>query len=774
MFCPQCGDEVGVGARFCEGCGARLSTAVERSEQQASPVPAATPAPASGRPELQITGDAARLAIRDGATMVAGLFAACFVLVAFALLVGARGSSFRDWLDVGGWLAGMTFRGHLTSSGSTSLGPLGELGGGLRFAFQPGLPFVCAIAFVAWRSWRLEAERQSATVTTLAVYAAITAASAAIAEAVLAALLTGRASFASGNEQFQSGASLGVGVPSVLVGTFVYVWLSCAAARLVSAWSREGVPARWRVLAAPWLGPARELAEFVAFGAVPVALLGAAALVVGGASAGVWMLGLLTLPFAVIAGLIFSAGVGVAVGASIGVGSVGSSYGMLSGGVSAWTYALLLFPCFAVLMVAARSSSRGVPADPPWPNAGRGAAIACACFVIVAFATSITGGGDAIGTAGSFRIGLDWGTGIAVALFWGGAVPLAGFFLPRWIGRRRLVAIDGALSRLVSRSRPSAAAPVAAGAVSSPAVSAEASPLGTPATRPQPAAPSPETPVAGTASGAATASPVEEPPTEPQQAQTLPGPCPRCGHENPAGSRFCGRCGDELAATGSAPAGVASPRPSILRWRGAGGVLVLLIVVAAAGASLATGVFSHAHAGTSARTGRTRRVPTPTPTPSPTLTPAVTPAPAAAAVPDVPRSQTRQAIQDLLREVHEDIVAGDIRAEWNLLTARKRASYLARYGYAEWAAAQRSLSKYLDPSGIRVRLVSLDRDTGVATVLVTGMTWSKPGARCSQWRGITWARYEEGDWRYDPGYDTTRQRRRQWKSRFSQLLGGSC
>jgi hypothetical protein len=64
--------------------------------------------------------------------------------------------------------------------------------------------------------------------------------------------------------------------------------------------------------------------------------------------------------------------------------------------------------------------------------------------------------------------------------------------------------------------------------------------------------------------------------------------------------------------------------------------------------------------------------------------------------------------------------------------------------------------------------------TGVVQVMVTGMRWTKPGATCSEWSGVTWVRWENGGWYYDPGYSTTPQRTRDWKNRFSELLGGSC
>ena len=73
--------------------------------------------------------------------------------------------------------------------------------------------------------------------------------------------------------------------------------------------------------------------------------------------------------------------------------------------------------------------------------------------------------------------------------------------------------------------------------------------------------------------------------------------------------------------------------------------------------------------------------------------------------------------------------------------------------------------------GIRVSIQDLDAKTGVARVLVGGMHYSKTNC---EWRGVTWVRYEDGGWKYDPGYSTTPQREREWKNRFTELLGGAC
>jgi len=109
-----------------------------------------------------------------------------------------------------------------------------------------------------------------------------------------------------------------------------------------------------------------------------------------------------------------------------------------------------------------------------------------------------------------------------------------------------------------------------------------------------------------------------------------------------------------------------------------------------------------------------------------------------------------------------------------LLSSRKQRLELQKDGYTNWAAAQLSLAPHLDPTGLQVRVLSQDATTGIVTVDVTGMKWTAPNARCKEWSGITWVMYENGIWRYDPGFDTTAARKREWGSRYGQLLGAQC
>lgn len=145
------------------------------------------------------------------------------------------------------------------------------------------------------------------------------------------------------------------------------------------------------------------------------------------------------------------------------------------------------------------------------------------------------------------------------------------------------------------------------------------------------------------------------------------------------------------------------------------------------------------------------------------------------ALPSVSTEQMGSEIQQMLLDWHEDVVQGNYHAAWGLLSARKQAQAEGEEGgYASWAKNQATLRPYLNPSALRVSVEDTEVETGVVQVDVTGMTWSKPGAHCSEWSGITWVKYENTEWRYDPGYSTTQQREQEWKSRYAELLGGSC
>ncbi len=246
--------------------------------------------------------------------------------------------------------------------------------------------------------------------------------------------------------------------------------------------------------------------------------------------------------------------------------------------------------------------------------------------------------------------------------------------------------------------------------------------------------------------------------------------------------------------TASGPAVYPPPAPSSGNVKRGGAVLIgaiLALALAISGVAVALVVTKEKPAATASTGGGaaaeggdepSELPPLPadeTPDPEPVDTPEAidTPEPEPepeSALPDVSRSQMRAEIKDMLRTWHQNIVDGDAQAAWDMLTGRKQTQNMRKYGFDEWAKGQASLAPYLDPSGLRVSIQDLDADTGVARVKVGGMTWHKSGASCREWSGITWVRYEDGMWRYDPGYSTTPQRERAWKNRVRELLGGSC
>jgi hypothetical protein len=118
------------------------------------------------------------------------------------------------------------------------------------------------------------------------------------------------------------------------------------------------------------------------------------------------------------------------------------------------------------------------------------------------------------------------------------------------------------------------------------------------------------------------------------------------------------------------------------------------------------------------------------------------------------------------------VLAGEYRAAWSLLSPTYKAWKHANGGYSKWLSQERVHTERLDPSGMRVRLVSIDGD--VATVDVTGMTFvSRSNPNCD-FHGVTWARRVSGRWLYDQGYLQSAARSARWRPVREQTLGYTC
>ncbi len=141
--------------------------------------------------------------------------------------------------------------------------------------------------------------------------------------------------------------------------------------------------------------------------------------------------------------------------------------------------------------------------------------------------------------------------------------------------------------------------------------------------------------------------------------------------------------------------------------------------------------------------------------------------------PLISKEQMARQIRQVLYGYHRAVVNSEFNRAWRLLSKRKQRQAQREGGFGKWRRAQATLTPYLEPHGMRVAIDKLEAN-GVARVDVRGMRWYDPSASCTEWAGLTWAKYERGIWRYDPGYSTTRARERAWKPRYDELLGTTC
>ena len=138
-------------------------------------------------------------------------------------------------------------------------------------------------------------------------------------------------------------------------------------------------------------------------------------------------------------------------------------------------------------------------------------------------------------------------------------------------------------------------------------------------------------------------------------------------------------------------------------------------------------------------------------------------------------AERRRAIARIMLAHHRAIARGDIRAAWALTSDRYRARKLREPGgYRTWARNQRTVQRSISPEGLRVAIQSFDSRSGVATIRLSGMGWSAPSSPCRSFEGITWAKLDGPNWRYEPGYSISDQRRAKWQPRRDELLGWGC
>lgn len=218
-----------------------------------------------------------------------------------------------------------------------------------------------------------------------------------------------------------------------------------------------------------------------------------------------------------------------------------------------------------------------------------------------------------------------------------------------------------------------------------------------------------------------------------------------------------------------------------------GGSVAALLLSRDSGSDATAGPAREAAATTTTRRTSEARTPTETsraraarPSRTPVTVPEEDPPEASASssvLPDVSQQQMEREIADVVGQHHRLLQQGSYRSAFALLSARKQHQLENEVGFDGWRNNQTDLRRYVgNLDALDVTIQSLDRRHGVATIMITGPRFDLPNNACgSRYSGITWAKYEDGSWTYEPGFSTTPQRRREWGgSRRYETLAYTC
>ena len=138
-----------------------------------------------------------------------------------------------------------------------------------------------------------------------------------------------------------------------------------------------------------------------------------------------------------------------------------------------------------------------------------------------------------------------------------------------------------------------------------------------------------------------------------------------------------------------------------------------------------------------------------------------------------PGHSRRALITGLLGRYYQAVSHAEFASAWRLLSPSYKAWKANHGGYGKWLTSEQRNQSHLNPDGIRVRVVAYDPATGVATVYVSGMTYTTAQGDCP-YRGYTWARQFGSRWYYDQGYLQNAERAAQWRPRSQETLGVPC
>ena len=200
-----------------------------------------------------------------------------------------------------------------------------------------------------------------------------------------------------------------------------------------------------------------------------------------------------------------------------------------------------------------------------------------------------------------------------------------------------------------------------------------------------------------------------------------------------------------------APYGDPQPTPAAKSSRGmVAAVLVLALAVGAAGAAIFTSQRNDALPATTDAAATDSNL---------TSAPVTSQAASTGLLPAESDSQMVSEIKTVIDAHHQAVASGDYSSAFSYLSSRKQESPVHDSPSCKdascWGATMegRLRSGLNTPVDSQVQIRKKFPKQGDVEIWV-----SLPDYQCpnNAWEGITWVRYENGEWKYDPGYSTTR------------------
>ncbi|MEA2466909.1 MAG: hypothetical protein QOJ57_1035 [Thermoleophilaceae bacterium] len=143
-------------------------------------------------------------------------------------------------------------------------------------------------------------------------------------------------------------------------------------------------------------------------------------------------------------------------------------------------------------------------------------------------------------------------------------------------------------------------------------------------------------------------------------------------------------------------------------------------------------------------------------------------------LPDESRAQMTTEITDLLRRFYQVQIDRNYGKLRTLTTKRYQREKIDSVGFTKWVENQQTGAMWFkDAQNIDVSIKATDPADGTVTVSATGMGYTQQTSDCTLWEGITWVRWEHGQWLYDPSVTATAARKAKWAG-SDAVIGSGC